>query len=212
MRRLTTWIVVLLAVALVLGGFYLWWSLDLRWRPHLVTRNQPQIAGLLDGAGWVSPTTGGSRLYVIAYRDCAPCQSFLASQLSALEGAGVQPRIIVVARPDQNGLQRSTPAERSTVAELWLNRNWALYQAWRAAPTAAWTAPGITPADGDAARTAVVGAGRDLIERLGPLLGDNGVRFDYPTLVWWTPKGQMQACACVDTRSWPPVRKALGAR
>ena len=42
----------------------------------------------------------------------------------------------------------STAPERSTVAELWTNRSWKLFQQWSLAPAASWTAPGILPADG----------------------------------------------------------------
>jgi hypothetical protein len=39
---------------------------------------------------------------------------------------------------------------------IWANRGWGLLEAWENVPPDAWTAPGLRPADGDAARTAIV--------------------------------------------------------
>jgi len=78
-------------------------------------------------------------------------------------------------------------------------------------PPAAWTAPGLAPADGDAARTAVVEAGRKAVEDLEPLLKANGVNFDYPTLIWWTKAGVMRGCACRQPQSYGNVERELGA-
>ena len=103
--------------------------------------------------------------------------------------------MIEIARRDVNGVSKSTPAERATVAELWLGRSWPLMERWEDTPAEAWTAEGIPPADGDMARTAVVEAGRKLVDDLQPLLKANGVKFAYPTLVWWTKDGKMRACA-----------------
>jgi hypothetical protein len=105
---------------------------------------------------------------------------------------------------------KSTPAERATVAELWVNRSWALSEKWDATPVEAWTAKGIAPADGDVARTAVIEAGRKTVEDLRPLLKANGVNFAYPLLVWWTPDGKMKACACERRETYRFVRKDLG--
>jgi hypothetical protein len=197
-----------LFVAAIGGVLWLWWSLDLRWRPHVIGRRQAEIGRLLDGAGWVSPGLNGPKLYAVVYRDCADCNRYLTAEFPALQKAGIDTRVIVVARPDQNGLARSTAVERATVAELWVNRNWSLYQRWSAA--GAWTGQGVAPADGDAARTAVVDAGRDMVAALTPLLKANGVGFAYPTLIWWTKDGRMEACACRAPQTWPYVRRDLG--
>jgi hypothetical protein len=60
------------------------------------------------------------------------------------------------------------------------------------------------------ARTAVIEAGRKTVEDLRPLLKDNGVRFAYPLLVWWSKDGQMKACACERRETYRFVRKDLG--
>jgi hypothetical protein len=78
-------------------------------------------------------------------------------------------------------------------------------------PAAAWTAPHIPPADGDAARTAVIAAGRDLVERLRPLLNASGVKAGYPTLIWWAKNGSLNGCACQAPQSDKYIRKDLGA-
>ena len=158
----------------------------------------------------MAPGLTGPKLYIITYRGCADCDRYAAAEFPALQKAGVDTRVVVVARPDVNGQARSTPAERSTVAELWVNRNWSLYQRWNAGLAASWTAEGLPAADGNAARSAVIEASRDMVDRLTPLLKANGVAFGYPTLVWWAKDGRMEACACGAPQRRAPVRRDLG--
>jgi hypothetical protein len=211
MRR---WLVVLVlsltGIVVVAGAtlFLIWW-LDWRWEPHTVTQDQDEIAKALDRAGWVSPHLTGPKLYVIVYRGCPDCSAFEAAAFPQLQQADVDTRVIVVARPDLNGQALSSPAERATVAELWLNRSWKLFQQWSLASPGAWGAPGIAPADGDAARTAVIEAGHQLVTDLTPELGANAVQFAYPTLVWWTRDGRMRACACAAPQTWKYVEQEL---
>ena len=106
--------------------------------------------------------------------------------------------MIEIARRDDNGVAQSTPVERATVAELWVNRRWALSEPGTPRPIDAWKAQGIPPADGDVARTAVVEAGRKMVEDLTPLLKANGVTFAYPLLVWWAKDGKMRTLAWRD--------------
>jgi hypothetical protein len=209
-RKAALW----LLLVLILAGAAYWalWNYDLRWRPHTVTKHQAEIAKILNEAGWVSPGGKGPKLYMVSFRSCPDCVRFKAEEFPRLHKAGVDTRVIEVARRDHNGLPKSTPAERATVAELWLNRNWALAERWDATPIDAWTAAGIPPADGDRARTAVVESGRSMVDELIPLLKDNGVNFAYPLLVWWNDKGEMRSCACEKRETFRFVRKELGAR
>jgi hypothetical protein len=211
-QRSRTWLLVILFAFAVVGVLFLWWLLDLRWRPHQVVRNQAEIGHILQGSGWVAPGLSGPKLYVVAYRDCASCNQFAGAELPALQKAGVDTRVVMFARRDVNGQAKSTPVERATVAELWVNRSWPLYQRWRQAAGVTWAAPGLSPADGDVARSAVIEAGRSLVDQLTPLMRANGVRMDYPLLVWWTPNGAMQACGCAAAESWNAVRRDLGMR
>jgi len=205
----------LVGLVLIVGlGLYGWWSLDLRWRPHTITRNQAQIAQLLEHSGWVSPGLPGPKLYEVGFRSCEDCVRLRLEEFPKYHAAGVDTRVILVARRDKNGLAKSTPVERTTVAELWANRKWALLEAWEAVPRAAWTAPGIIPADGDTARSAIVEQSRQLVDQLTPLLAANGVDnhgFRYPTLVWWDKQGRMRACACEKRETYGNVRRELGA-
>ena len=205
----------LVGLVLIVGlGLYGWWSLDLRWRPHTITRNQAQIAQLLEHSGWVSPGLPGPKLYEVGFRSCEDCVRLRLEEFPKYHAAGVDTRVIYVARRDKNGLAQSTPVERTTVAELWANRKWALLEAWEAVPPAAWTAPGLPPADGDMARSAIVEQSRQLVDQLTPLLAANGVDnhgFRYPTLVWWDKQGRMRACACEKRETYGNVRRELGA-
>ncbi len=202
-------------VVLVLGaGLFAWWDFDLRWRPHTITRHQAEIAQLLERAGWVSPSLPGPRLYEIGFRSCEDCVRLRLVEFPKYHKAGVDTRVIMMARRDYNGVAKSTPAERSTVAELWANRKWSLLETWETVPPAAWTAPGIIPADTDTARAAIVEQSRLLVEQIKPLLADNGVDndgFRFPTLVWWDKQGRMRACACESPRTYGNVRRELGA-
>jgi len=211
MRGFRVWAILIGVLVVVFGALYLWWDLDVRWRPHVIKAHQADIAKLLDGAGWVSPKLNGPKLYVIATRDCAPCDAFEQSQFPLLQKAGVDTRVIMIAPPDVNGAPKSTPAERSTVAELWVNRSWGLFQTWTSVAPAAWTAPHIPPADGDVGRTAVIAAGRDLVDQLRPLLNANGVKSGYPTLIWWAKDGSLNGCVCQVSQTYKYVRKDLGA-
>jgi len=210
MSKLKLWAGLVLAVLVVAGGLYGWWALDLRWRPHTIKRHQAEIAQLLQKSGWVSPGRKGPVLYMISYRSCEDCIRYEAFEFPKLAKASVDTRVIMVARRDYNGLSKSTPAERSTVAELWVNRSWLLHEAWaKVTPPAAWTAPGIPPADNDTARAAVVEQSRLLVDQLEPLLKDNGIRFAYPTLIWWTKDGVMRGCACESPHTYARVRREL---
>jgi hypothetical protein len=211
MRKFKIWGPALLIVAVITAGVWALWNYDLRWRPKTITRNQAEIAQLLKTAGWVSPTGRGRPLYMISFRDCADCIRFETEAFPKLREAGVDTRIIMIARRDQNGLPKSTPIERATVAQLWLTRDWKLLEAWQAVPAEAWKAPGVPPADGDMARMAVVEGGRTLVDQLRPMLRANGVNLRYPTLVWWNDKGQMRACACERRESYHHVVRELGA-
>jgi hypothetical protein len=210
MRRFLPLWLSLAGVLVVAGAIvFLMWDLDWRWRPAAITKNQTEIAAALDQSGWVSPHLTGPKLYVIAFRACAPCNEFEQTVFPKLQALEVDTRVIMIARPNVNGQALSTPAERATVAELWTNRSWKLFQQWSLASPQTWTAPAIAPADGDAARTAVVEAGRALVTNLTPQLRANGVRFDYPLLIWWTKDGHMRACACTSPQSWRFVEKDL---
>lgn len=211
LRTLRNWVVTLLILGLAGAGVYEWWNLDLRWRPHAIIRNQAEIGKILEASGWVSPHLAGPKLYMISFRACPDCIRYEQTEFPKLQAAGVDTRVIVIALPDVEGASKSTPVERSTVAELWFNRSWSLLQKWTATPLDAWTAPGIPPADGDVARSAVVEVGRDAVDKLKPLLKANGVNFAYPTLVWWTKDGKMTACACESPNSYRFVRQDLGA-
>ena len=214
MKSLKLWGSLVLVLAIMGAGLYGWWSLDLRWRPKTITKHQAEIAALLQRAGWVSPGLKGPVLYEIGFRSCEDCVRLRLEEFPRYHQANVDTRVILVARRDYNGVAKSTPAERSTVAELWFNRSWKLLETWENTPVDAWTAPGIPAADNDAARSAVVEQGRQMVDQITPLLVANGVDdhgFRYPTLIWWDKQGQMRACACEQRPTYRFVRQELGA-
>jgi hypothetical protein len=214
MRRFLIWSALAVVVGLLLagGGYWAYWNFYARFQPVTITRNQAEIQRLLDEASWVSADGGGrDALYLVTWRDNPAGQRYEREEFAKLRAAGLDARIIVFARADREGMARSTAAERATVAELWLTRDWSLYERWTATPVRNWTAAGILPADGNMARTAVVGAGRDFAERLSALLRSAGAPVGYPLVLWRNREGYLRACACSDARSWAFIRDDVDA-
>ncbi|HEY0052673.1 MAG TPA: hypothetical protein VGB49_04595 [Caulobacteraceae bacterium] len=213
MRKFLVWsaLALVIGAALAAGAYWAYWNYYARFQPVVVTRNQAEVQGLLDAASWVSPGGGGQPLYLIGWRDCAACLAYERTEFPKLRAAGVEPRVIVVARPDREGMAQSSAAERATVAELWLTRDWALYQRWTATPARNWSAAGIPAADGDMARSAVVTAGREFMGRVEMLLRGAGVGRGYPLILWRDREGVLKACACSDARSFAFIRDDLAA-
>ena len=210
MRNWKLWGSALVLLVVIGAGVWALWNFELRWRPKTITRHQQEITGLLQQAGWVSPGLKGKPLYMVSFRTCPDCIRFKQEEFPKLHDKGIDTRVIEIARRDLNGLAKSTPVERATVAQLWITRDWKLMEAWEKVPAEAWKAPGIPPADGDIARTTVIESGRSLVDKLKPLMKDNGVNFAYPLLVWWNDKGEMRACACEKRETYRFVRRELG--
>ena len=213
MRRFFVWSALAALIGLLLagGGYWAYWNFYARFQPVLIDRNQAEIQQLLDSASWVSAGGGGQPLYIVGYRDSAAMQRYEREEIDKLRAGGVEARIIVFARADREGMTQSTAAERATVAELWLTRDWSLYQRWTATPARNWTAAGIPAADGNIARTAVVGAGHEFVDQLSGLLRDAGLQTRYPLVIWRDRQGYLKACACADPRSWVFIRDDLDA-
>src|SRR5262249_13071813 len=155
MQKFKLWGSIALIGAVIAVGVWATWNFELRWRPKTITRHQVEITELLEHSGWVSPGLDGKQLYMVSFRSCPDCLRFLADDVPWLHASNFDTWVIEIARLDKNGLAKSTPIERSTVAQLWLTRDWKLLDAWQAVPVDAWKAPGIPPADGDMARMAV---------------------------------------------------------
>ena len=213
MRRFLIWsaLAAVIGLALAGGGYWAYDHFYARFQPVTITRGQADIQRLLEEASWISGGGGGEPLYVIGYRDSGSTQRYEREEADKLRAGGVEVRVVVFARPDREGLTQSTEAERATVAELWLTRDWSLYQRWTATPSSNWTAAGIPEADGNLARSAVVEASRQFAARLATLARDAGVKSGYPLIIWRDREGFMKACACSDSRSWAFIRDDLGA-
>lgn len=213
MRRFLIWSALSAIVGLVIAisGVWAYQHFYARFLPVTVKTHQASIQQVLDETSWVSDGGGGQPLYIIGYRDSAAMQRYQREEVPKLRAAGVEARLILFARPDREGLAQSTAAERATIAELWLTRDWNLYQRWAGTPVRNWTAAGIPAADGNLARDAVVEAGRDVVASLTEQLNDEGLPTRYPLIIWRDREGFMKACACADSRSWAFIRDDLDA-
>ncbi len=228
-RKFLLWAMALVIIVPTIGGvaYWLYWNQFQRYAPVTIssTEDLPKIQKLLDQVDYVSPLpvsvqaaaavgappqANSPTLYMITYHDCTPCKVYEDKELIRLQQAGVDTRIIVFAQPDDQGIIRSTPAERSTIAELWLNRKWDLYKSWHSASDAGWTAEGLPVADNDLARTAVVGASRSFVTQMADMLGHNKVVVGYPLLLWRDKNNQLRVCACVNERGYHFIRDELG--
>lgn len=212
MRTIRLWLIMILVLGVAVAGLYGYWNFFVRFKPHSLEKNQSEIVQLLERSGWVSPGLPGPPLYMISFRDCPECEAFEREVFPKLHAAGVDTRVIMIARADtREGLPASSAAERTTVAELWTNRNWRLWQQWEKTPTQGWTAQGLIAADNDIGRSAIVEAGRKMVADLTPLLRNNGISFGYPLLVWKTRDGEWHACACTRKETYSYLLKELGA-
>ena len=203
-------VAVIVGGVIAAGGYWAYWNFYERFRPVTVAKNQTEIQRLLDESDWVSPGRSGPPLWIISFRDCTDCTAYQRDEFPKLAAANIDTRVIVFARPDHEGLQESTPAERATIAELWISRDWSLYAKWMATPHKDWTADGLKPADHDFARNAVVNATRDYVGQMAPLLKGAGLGDTYPVLIWRDHDGFLKACACTDERSYHFIRSDLG--
>ncbi len=172
---------------------------------HTLTAHPGRIMRLLRSAGWVSPGLRGRPLYMISFRSCPDCIRFETEEFPDLHKAGVDTRVIMVARR-----AKSTAPERTGVGELWARRSWKTYETWTSVPVDAWTGEGLKSGDDDPARAALVEKGRRLVDELRPLLLENGVELRYPTLVWTTAAGRVRACACEERETYRYIRGELG--
>ena len=212
-RKVLLWLMALVVILPALGGvgYWFYWDQFLRYKPVTITHNLTEIQSLLDRADYVSPKKPGPALYLVTYHACAACRQYEEQEFPKFASVNADTRVIVFARADNQGLSQSTPAERSTVAELWITRNWDFYQAWEQSSDSMWKADGLIVADNDMARGAVVGASRDFINQLSPLLAANGVRVSYPLLLWRDSNNRLKVCACSSDKAYHFIREDLGA-
>lgn len=200
---------VVIIPALIGTGYYIYWDQFQRWAPVTITRNQSEIQALLDKVDYVSPGRNGPPIYFITYRSCAQCRAFEEQEFPKYDAAGIDTRVIAFAPSDSQGLRRSTTAERSTIAELWISRKWEIYQAWFLSSDSNWKATGLPVADSDFARDAVVQASRSFVTQLQPLLAANNVRLAYPLVIWRDQNNMLKVCSCSDERAFHFIREDL---
>ncbi len=203
---------VIIIPALIGTGYWIYWDQFQRYAPVTITRNQAEIQALLDKADYVSPGRNSQQaVYLITYRNCAPCRAYQEQEFPKYDAAGIDTRVIVFAPSDDQGLKRSSVAERSTIAELWLSRKWEFYQAWFLSSDANWKATGLPVADNDFARSAVVDATRNYVTQLSTLLSANNVRAAYPLVIWRDQNNMLKVCSCTSEKAYHFIREDLGA-
>jgi hypothetical protein len=204
-------IAALLTLSVLAGvGYWAYWNFFVRYSPLTITKNQKEIQDLLQSSGYAESDALGPEVWFITYRNCPHCKAYEDSEMPKLKAMGAHIKVIPFAPVDLEGQTKSTPSERTTVAEIWLNRSYELYQAWRMAPEDEW-APKFRAADGDLARTAVVEAGRTFITQLEPLLRANSVEVRYPLVIWRDAKEEIRVCACSEPKMYGYVINELKA-
>ncbi|MDI7775895.1 hypothetical protein [Asticcacaulis sp. EMRT-3] len=213
-RKTLLWAMALVVIVpAVLGGAYwVYWDQVVRFAPVVISNpdDVPKIQSLLDRVDYVSPGPQTRFVYLVTYRNCVPCNDYQRKEFPKLQAAGVETRVIVFARPDNQNIAQSSPEERSTVAELWLNRSWPLYVQWFNTPNENWKATGLPVADKDMARSGVVWASRDFVDELGPILRRNKVNVGYPLIIWRDGDHQLKVCNCASEKAYPFIRQDFG--
>lgn len=154
--------------------------------PVEVTVQTAELAAMLEGASFVHKGNGGTALYLVEFRSCPTCLELKAEQYDNMNALGIDMRFIMYARADREGKPRSKPGERAMVAELWMNRDFALWERWYTVdPDTFYETETLPPpADGDAARGALVEQSRQIVRDLAALLEANGVDMAIPALFW----------------------------
>src|SRR6185503_4781970 len=104
MRYWKLWLSLIVVLGLAAGGGWLYWDNFVRWRPETITVNQLEIQRALDQSGWVSATSQRGQpprprtLYMISFRTCPDCERFEREMFPRLSRAGVDIRVIMIAR------------------------------------------------------------------------------------------------------------------
>ena len=124
--------------------------------------------------------------------------------------AGVDVRWIIYARRDREERERSSPAERAVQAELWLTRDWDLFQEWFAVDPATYYETAELPplADDDPERAAAVEEARAFVDRMSDLFAEAGVELFIPALLW-QDGDEWFAYVGYEESTFGPVRDAL---
>lgn len=148
--------------------------------------NADEVAALFENAPWVSAGNEGPALYVLSFRSCPTCLAFKEGEQDALMEAGVDMRWLIYARRDREGRERSSTEERAVQAELWLTRDWHLFQDWYYSdPDTFYVTTQLPPvAEEDPIRAAAVEEARALVDTLADLYAEDGIDLAIPTLLW----------------------------
>lgn len=234
-RKFLLWAMALVVILPTLFGvgYWFYWDQFQRYAPVTITApaDIASIQSLLDRADYVSPdyekavlTTGPASgvatavtqpvakrwVYLVTFRTCEPCRAYEDIEFPRLQAGGIETRIVPFALADNGAVKQSTPEERSTIAELWLNRSWPLYMQWRNTPAESWKAENIPVADDDMARSGVVWASREFITELAPLLRNSKVNIAYPLIIWRNKNNELRVCSCTSNKAYHFIREDLG--
>lgn len=209
MRKIT----VTIAAAFMLMGFS-WFGFGkptVPDKPVTLKKHSAEIGQLLENAGWVSPGLDGPAIYKISFRACPDCVRFKQDAFPVLHKNNVDTRVIVFARADRNGKERSRVGERAAIAEIWQNRDWDLYSKWFDIPMSAYDTLEGRPADieGNAEKEAIIQQGREFDAKLRELLADNKVQLAYPAIIW-KAGDKWRVCMCEKPHQVEMLLKDLG--
>ena len=214
MRRFLIWsgLAALIGLVLAVVGVWAYGHFYARFQPVTIDRNQAEVERLLAQSSWISETEGGEpALYVVGDPRDPALRNWLREEGDKLRASGAQVRVVPFLPADAENRVTGSATDRAAIAELWLGRDPGLLNQWLAASPEGWTAPGLTPAEGNLARTAVADASARFSDDLANLMSRAGVRAAWPMVIWRDREGFLRACACSDRRSWAFVRDELDA-
>lgn len=171
---------------------------------------EDEIVAIYENAPWTSAGNDGPVLYVISFRSCPTCLAFKHAEMEGLMDAGVDVRWLIYARRNREGRERSSPAERAVQAELWLTRDWHLFEQWyEVDPMVYYETADLPPmTEGDPAREAAVEEARALVDTLADLYAENEIDLFIPALLY-QDGGEWRTYVGYEEESFEPVREAL---
>jgi hypothetical protein len=206
------WVIVIAAVAI--AGVAAYYTITVPDKKVVLGKaSSDRVWALLKEANYVSPNypaaSGSSRaVYLITYKGCKACAAYENSEFPKLRAAGVDTRVYVFTPPAVQPPAGQTKVDNAAIVELWLNRDWALYQRWINDPK--FTGDGVPPAD-DMARKYVLMATKDFYtEILAELPAKKPTDLHAPFVIVADKDGKAAVCFCDVETAYHHASDAFG--
>jgi hypothetical protein len=198
-------VIAALAIAGVVGYYYFFQPDKTQ---TLSKENSDKMWALLKEANYVSPDypkTGDANraIYVVSNKGCKECRDYEALEFPKFKAAGIETRVYTFTPSAGQGA-----ADNATIVDIWLTRDWNLYQTWVKDPL--WKADGA-PQNPDMARRYVLKATQDFYSQVRALIPAKTPSDVHPPMVMWATKDNLiKVCFCDNDRTYHNVTDDFG--